>query len=161
MTFLMFIYLFIIPLLYTRNSAFQPQSIILINISIYLCDNSLSTNLQLKKRVFFSFASEETPAPLPVSADSIKTKGRYVNKTSEPVTPKGKKKKDSKDEIQIEVTAKLGGIDVTVTSVEGDLIHVIVGGEGLFTSLLTQCCRKLRGCLHLSRLKNHNLMMHK
>ena len=79
-----------------------------------------------------------------MSADSIKTKGRYVNKTSEPVTPKGKKKKDSKDGIQIEVTAKLGGIGVTVTSVEGDLIHVIVGGEELFTSLLTQCCRKLR-----------------
>ena len=80
-----------------------------------------------------------------MSADSIKTKGRYVNKTAELVTPKGKKKKeDSKDEIQIEMTAKLGGIDVTVTSVEGDLTHVIVGGEGLFTSLLTQCCRKLR-----------------
>ena len=80
-----------------------------------------------------------------MSADSIKTKGRYVNKTAELVTPKGKKKKeDSKDEIQIEMTAKLGGIDVTVTSVEGDLTHVIVGGEGLSTSLLTQCCRKLR-----------------
>ena len=94
--------------------------------------------------LFFSFASEETPALLLVSADSIKTKGRYVNKTAELVTPKGKKKKDSKDEIQIEVTTKLGGINVTVTSVEGDLTHVIVGGEGLFTSLLTQCCRKLR-----------------
>ena len=94
--------------------------------------------------LFFSFASEETPALLLVSADSIKTKGRYVNKTSKLVTPKGKKKKDSKDGIQIEVTAKLGGIGVTVTSVEGDLIHVIVGGEELFTSLLTQCCRKLR-----------------
>ena len=79
-----------------------------------------------------------------MSADSIKTKGRYVNKTSKLVTPKGKKKKDSKDGIQIEVTAKLGGIGVTVTSVEGDLIHVIVGGQELFTSLLTQCCRKLR-----------------
>ena len=63
-----------------------------------------------------------------MSADSIKTKGRYVNKTAELVTPKGKKKKDSKDEIQIEVTTKLGGINVTVTSVEGDLTHVIVGG---------------------------------
>ena len=72
-----------------------------------------------------------------MSADSIKTKGRYVNKTAELVTPKGKKKKDSKDEIQIEVTTKLGGINVTVTSVEGDLTNVIVGGEGLFTSLLT------------------------
>ena len=148
MTFLMFIYLFIIPLLNTRNSAFQPQSFILINISITLCDNSLSTN-QWKKRVFFSFVSEETPAPLPVSADSIKTKGQYVNKTSELVTPKGKKKRDGKDEIQIEVTAKLGGIDVTVTSVEGDLTHVFIGGEGLFSCLLAQCCRKLRSCLHL------------
>ncbi|XP_066022142.1 intermembrane lipid transfer protein VPS13C isoform X9 [Pocillopora verrucosa] len=71
--------------------------------------------------------SEETPAPLPVSADSIKTKGQYINKTSELVTPKGKKKRDGKDEIQIEVTAKLGGIDVTVTSVEGDLTHVFIG----------------------------------
>ena len=79
-----------------------------------------------------------------MSADSIKTKGRYVNKTSKLVTPKGKKKKDNKDGIQIEVTAKLGGIGVTVTSVEGDLIHVIVGGEELFTSLVTQSCRKLR-----------------
>ena len=79
-----------------------------------------------------------------MSADSIKTKGRYVNKTAELVTPKGKKNKDSKNEIQIEVTTKLGGINVTVTSVEGDLAHVIVGGEGLFTSLLTQCCRKVR-----------------
>ena len=110
---------------------------------------------------FFSFVSEETPAPLPVSADSIKTKGQYINKTSELVTPKGKKKRDGKDEIQIEVTAKLGGIDVTVTSVEGDLTHVFIGGEGLFSCLLTQCCRKLRGCLHLIRLKNHNLVMHK
>ena len=79
-----------------------------------------------------------------MSADSIKTKGRYVNKTAELVTPKGKKKKDSKDEIQIEVTAKLGGIDVTVTSVEGDLTHVFIGGEGLFSCLLIRCYRKLR-----------------
>ena len=49
----MFIYLFITPLLYTRNSAFQLQSIILINISISLCDNSHSTNRQLKERFFF------------------------------------------------------------------------------------------------------------
>ena len=42
------------PFVYT-NSAFQLQSIILINISITLCDNSLSTNLLWKKRVFFLF----------------------------------------------------------------------------------------------------------
>ena len=78
-----------------------------------------------------------------MSADSTKTKGQDKNKTSELVAPKGKKKKDDKDgkdEIQIEVTAKLGGIDVTVTSVEGDLTHVIIGGEEFFTCLLIQCC---------------------
>ena len=79
-----------------------------------------------------------------MSADSTKTKGQDENKTSELVAPKGKKKKDGKDEIQIEVTAKLGGIGVTVTSVEGDLTHVFIGGEGLFSCLLIQCCRKLR-----------------
>ena len=126
------------PSVYT-NSAFQLQSIILLNISISLCDNSLSTNRQLKEP-FSSFASEETPALPLVSADSTKTKGQDENKTSELVAPKDKEKKDSKDEIQIEVTAKLGGIDVTVTSVEGDLTHVIIGGEEFFTCLLIQCC---------------------
>ena len=75
-----------------------------------------------------------------MSADSTKTKAQDENKTSELVGPKGKEKKDSKDEIQIEVIAKLGGIDVTVTSVEGDLTHVIIGGEEFFTCLLIQCC---------------------
>ena len=75
-----------------------------------------------------------------MSAESTKTKGQDENKTSKLVSPKGKKKKDGKDEIQIEVTAKLGGIDVTVTSVEGDLTHVIIGGEEFFTCLLIQCC---------------------
>ena len=75
-----------------------------------------------------------------MSADSTKTKGQDENKTSELVAPKDKEKKDGKDEIQIEVTAKLGGIDVTVTSVEGDLTHVIIGGEEFFTCLLIQCC---------------------
>ena len=79
-----------------------------------------------------------------MSAESTKTKGQDENKTSKLVAPKGKEKKDGKDEIQIEVTAKLGGIDVTVTSVEGDLTHVIIGGEEFFTCLLIQCCRKLR-----------------
>ena len=79
-----------------------------------------------------------------MSADSTKTKGQDENKTSELVAPKGKEKRDGKDEIQIEVTAKLGGIDVTVTSVEGDLTHVIIGGKEFFTCLLIQCCRKLR-----------------
>ena len=93
---------------------------------------------------FFSFASEETPALPLVSADSTKTKAQDENKTSELSTPKGKKKKDIKDEIQIEVTAKLGGIHVTVTSVEGDLTHVIIGGEEFLTCLLIQCCGRLR-----------------
>ena len=93
---------------------------------------------------FLSFASEGTSALPLVSADSTKTKAQDENKTSELVAPKGKTKKDSKDEIQIEVTAKLGGIDVTVTSVEGDLTHVFIGGEGLFSCLLIRCYRKLR-----------------
>ena len=79
-----------------------------------------------------------------MSANSTKTKAQDENKTSKLVGPKGKEKKDSKDEIQIEVTAKLGGIDVTVTSVEGDLTHVFIGGEGLFSCLLIRCYRKLR-----------------
>ena len=79
-----------------------------------------------------------------MSADSTKTKAQDENKTSKLVAPKGKTKKDSKDEIQIEVTAKLGGIDVTVTSVEGDLTRVFIGGEGLFSCLLIRCYRKLR-----------------
>ena len=79
-----------------------------------------------------------------MSANSTKTKAQDENRTSKLVGPKGKEKKDSKDEIQIEVTAKLEGIDVTVTSVEGDLTHVIIGGEEFFACLLIQCCRKLR-----------------
>ena len=93
---------------------------------------------------FLSFASEGTSALPLVSANSTKTKAQDENKTSELVAPKGKTKKDSKDEIQIEVTAKLGGIHVTVTSVEGDLTHVFIGGEGLFSCLLIRCYRKLR-----------------
>ena len=95
-----------------------------------------------------------------MSAESTKTKGQYVNKTSELVAPKGKKKKDGKDEIQIEVTAKLGGIGVTVTSVERDLTHAFIGGEGLFSCLLI-VLQKAKGCLRLSRLNHHNLVMHK
>lgn len=78
---------------------------------------------------FCSFDSEESP-PLPgVSGDSTKAEGKDGDQASLAVVPKGKKKKDDKDQIQIEVTAKLGGIGVTVTSVEGDLSHIIVGGE--------------------------------
>ncbi|KAL9987728.1 hypothetical protein ACROYT_G002079 [Oculina patagonica] len=69
--------------------------------------------------------SEESP-PLPGA--STKPVDQRDNEESQAITPKGKKKKDDKDEIQIEVTARLGGIGVTVTSVDGDLSHVIVGG---------------------------------
>jgi len=76
-----------------------------------------------------SFVSEES-LPLPgVVGDSTKTEGKYGFQVSQAIVPKGKKKKDDKDEIQIEVKAKLGQIGVTVTSVDGDLSHVIVGGE--------------------------------
>ena len=61
--------------------------------------------------------------------DSRKTEDQPDSPESQAVSPKGKKKKDDKDEIQIEVKAKLGGIGVTVTSVEGDLSHVKVGGK--------------------------------
>ena len=61
--------------------------------------------------------------------DSTKAGGRDGDQVSQDIVPKGKKKKDGKDEIQIEVTANLGGIGVTVTSVNGDLTHIIVGGE--------------------------------
>lgn len=81
------------------------------------------------KRFSYTFVSEESP-PLPeVTSDSTKTEGQLESQDSQAVAPKGKKKKDDKDEIQIEVTAKLGGIGVTVTSVDGDLSHVIVGGK--------------------------------
>ena len=94
-----------------------------------------------------------------MSADSTKTKAQDENKTSKLVAPKGKKNKDGKDEIQIEVTAKLGGIDVTVTSVEGDLTHVIIGGEEFFYLSFNTVLQKARGCLHLSRLNHHNFVM--
>ena len=94
-----------------------------------------------------------------MSADSTKTKGEDENKTSELVAPKGKTKKDSKDEIQIEVIAKLGGIHVTVTSVEGDLTHVIIGGEEFFYLSFNTVLQKAKGCLHLSRLNHHNFVM--
>lgn len=75
------------------------------------------------------FFSEESP-PLPgVVHDSTKAEGKDSDQVSRDIVPKGKKKKDGKDEIQIEVTARLGGIGVTVTSVDGDLSHIIVGGE--------------------------------
>lgn len=64
-----------------------------------------------------------------MTGDGTKTEGQEDNEESQAIAPKGKKKKDDKDEIQIEVTAKLGGIGVTVTSVGGDLSHVIVGGK--------------------------------
>ena len=64
-----------------------------------------------------------------MTGDSTKAEGKDVDQVFQALVPKGKKKKDDKDEIQIEVTAKLGGIGVTVTSVEGDLSHIIVGGE--------------------------------
>ena len=138
------VYLFIYhtPFVYTQLSfsAAKHYSDKHIYISLW----QLSFHQSSIEGAFFSFASEETPALLLGSAESTKTKGQYVNKTSELVAPKGKKKKDGKDEIQIEVTAKLGGIGVTVTSVEGDLTHAFIGGEVLFSCLLIQCCRKLR-----------------
>ena len=76
-----------------------------------------------------SFVSEESP-PLPgVDGDGTKAEGKDGDQLSQDIVPKGKKKKDGKDEIQIEVKAKLGGIGVTVTSIDGDLSHIIVGGE--------------------------------
>ena len=61
--------------------------------------------------------------------DSTKAEGKDGDQVFLDIFPKGKKKKDGKDEIQLEVTAKLGEIGVTVTSVDGDLTHIIVGGE--------------------------------
>ena len=66
-----------------------------------------------------------------MTGDSTKGEGKDGDQVFQALVPKGKKKKDDKDEIQIEITAKLGGIGVTVTSVEGDLSHIIVGGESL------------------------------
>lgn len=75
------------------------------------------------------FVSEESP-PLPgVTGDSTEQEGKLGDQASQAIVPKRKKKNDGKDEIQIEVTAKLRGIGVTVTSVEGDFSHIIVGGE--------------------------------
>lgn len=64
-----------------------------------------------------------------MAGDGTKAEGKDGDQLSQDIVPKGKKKKDGKDEIQIEVKAKLGGIGVTVTSIDGDLSHIIVGGE--------------------------------
>lgn len=64
-----------------------------------------------------------------MTGDGTKAEGKDGDQLSQDIVPKGKKKKDGKDEIQIEVKAKLGGIGVTVTSIDGDLSHIIVGGE--------------------------------
>ena len=77
---------------------------------------------------FASVVSEESP---PITGDGSKTKDQGTTEAVQAVLWKSKKKKDEQEEVQIEVTAKLGRIGVTVTSVDGDLSHIIVGGRCL------------------------------
>ena len=68
------------------------------------------------------------------SLAETKTEVTDTSKSSQEAERKSKKKKEDDEVVQVEVTAKLGGIAVTVTSVEGDLSHIIIGGNylGLF-----------------------------
>ena len=85
--------------------------------------------MRTSANLFCSFVSEESPPLQGVVGDSTKAEGKDGDQASQGIVPKGKKKKGGKDEIQIKVTANLEGIGVTVTSVDGDLSHIIVGGE--------------------------------
>lgn len=78
------------------------------------------------------FISEESSAS--AAGDETKTEVTDTSKSSQEAERKSKKKKEDDEVVQVEVTAKLGGIAVTVTSVEGDLSHIIIGGNylGLF-----------------------------
>ena len=76
---------------------------------------------------FLVFTSEESPAAL--TDDGSKTDVPGSTQASKAAAQKSRKKREDDEEVQIEVTAKLGGIGVTVTSVEGDLSHVVVGGR--------------------------------
>ena len=73
------------------------------------------------------FISEESSAS--IEGDETKTEDTDTSKSSQVAERKSKKKKEDDEVVQIEVTAKLGGIAVTVTSVEGDLSHIIIGGN--------------------------------
>jgi len=73
------------------------------------------------------FISEESSAS--AESDKTKTEVTDTSKLSQVAERKSKKKKEDDEVVQIEVTAKLGGIAVTVTSVEGDLSHIIIGGN--------------------------------
>ena len=75
---------------------------------------------------FLALTSEESPD---VSADGSKAAVKDDPQASQTVAQKGKMKKGDQEEVHIEVTAKLGVIGVTVTSLEGDLSHIIVGGR--------------------------------
>ena len=78
------------------------------------------------------FISEESSAS--AAGDETKTEVTDTSKSSQVAERKSKKKKEDDEVVQVEVTAKLGGIAVTVTSVKGDLSHIIIGGNylGLF-----------------------------
>ena len=81
---------------------------------------------------YFAFVvSEESP---PITGDGSKTEDQGATEAAQAALRKSKKRKDEQEEVQIEVTAKLGGIGVTVTSVDGDLSHIIVGGRCLLPS---------------------------
>ncbi|XP_068741113.1 intermembrane lipid transfer protein VPS13A-like [Montipora capricornis] len=72
---------------------------------------------------------------LPPSEDSPHTtdnasKEQVQDSTDAPLTDARqiRKKENNGEEVQVKVTAKLGGIGVTVTSTVGELSHIIIGG---------------------------------
>ena len=73
------------------------------------------------------FISEESSAS--AKGDETKTEVTDTSKSSQEAERKSKKKKEDDEVVQIKVTAKLGGIAVTVTSVEGDFSHIIIAGN--------------------------------
>lgn len=73
------------------------------------------------------FISEESSAG--AEGDETKTEVTDTSKSSQVAERKNNKKKEDDEVVQIEVTAKLGAIAVTVTSLEGDLSHIIIGGN--------------------------------
>ena len=73
------------------------------------------------------FISEESSAG--AEGDETKTEVTDTSKSSQVAERKNNKKKEDDEVVQIEVTAKLGAIAVTVTSVEGDFSLIIIGGN--------------------------------
>ena len=75
---------------------------------------------------FFPFFSEDSPH----TTDNA-SKEQVQDSTDAPLTDARqiRKKENNGEEVQVKVTAKLGGIGVTVTSTVGEFSHIIIGGR--------------------------------